>query len=421
MYLVGKEALSSSYYHWDELRHRNPPSGFTKEQWWSAIKLARKGQYQSLPLLDLKGIPFQFFSTDEILATLHNIDMRAGGTVEMPEQVTNSDTRDQYYVSSLMDEAITSSQLEGAATTREIARQMLRTNRPPRDKDERMILNNYLTMRKLADWKKQPLTPDLVFEIHRLITVDTFDDPGAVGRFRTKEELICVEDVETGESLHTPPAANELPERMKALCAFANADESQRPFIHPVLRAILLHFWLAYDHPFKDGNGRTARALFYWFMLRRGYWMFQFISISQFLVKAPAQYGKAFLFTETDDNDLNYFILHQISVIQKAVHELHRYIERKSAEIRQLSSDLRGVGELNHRQEAILNRAVRHPGTIFTVESHKRSHEIAYATARADLLGLQALGLLNKRKRGKGFVFEAALDLNVRLKGAAKL
>lgn len=417
---VGREALAGSYFHWDELRHRTPPPGFTTEQWWSAIKLTRAGLYQSVPLIDLRSKHFQYFATDETLATLHDIDMRAGGTVQMPEQVTNSETKDQYYVSSLMDEAITSSQLEGAATTREIARQMLRSNRPPRDRSEQMILNNYLTMRKLADWRQQPLTSDLVFDIHRLITVDTFDDPHASGRFRTEKELICVEDVTTGEALHTPPPANELLVRMKALCDFANADEASRPFIHPVLRAILLHFWLAYDHPFKDGNGRTARALFYWFMLRRGYWMFQFISISQFLVKAPAQYGKAFLYTETDDNDLNYFIAHQIGVIRKAVDELHHYIERKTTELHSLSAALRDVGELNHRQEAILHRAARHPGTVFTVDSHRRSHDIAYGTARADLLGLEKLLLLGKRKRGKGFAFEAATDLHSRLKGFTK-
>ena len=419
-YSVGRQQLAASYLHWDELRHRTPPPGFTPEQWWAALKFVRMSQYQPVPLQDIKGHPFYFFATDEMLATMHDIDMRAGGTVQMPEQVTNSETRDQYYVSSLMEEAITSSQLEGATTTREIARQMLRTNRPPRDRGERMILNNFLTMRKLAEWKYQPLTPELVFDIHRLITEHTFDDPSAVGRFRNEIELICVEDDSTGEILHSPPVAKELPARMDALCAFANAKESERPFIHPVLRAIMLHFWLAYDHPFKDGNGRTARALFYWFMLRRGYWMFQFISISQFLVKAPAQYARAFLHTETDDNDLNYFILHQIEIIRKSVDELHSYIERKSNELRQLSSALLRVGEFNHRQEAILNRAVRHPETIFTIESHQRSHDTAYATARADLLRLEALGFLSKRKRGKGFVFEAAHDLGVRLKGVAK-
>ena len=60
-------------------------------------------------------------------------------------------------------------------------------------------------------------------------------------------------------------------------------------FIHPMIRSIILHFWLAYDHPFVDGNGRTARALFYWSMLRHGYWLFEFISISQIILKGPDQ------------------------------------------------------------------------------------------------------------------------------------
>jgi Fic family protein len=61
---------------------------------------------------------------------------------------------------------------------------------------------------------------------------------------------------------HTPPPAAELPARLEAMCDFANS-KTPDTFIHPVVRGIFLHFWLAYDHPFVDGNGRTARALFY--------------------------------------------------------------------------------------------------------------------------------------------------------------
>ena len=92
--------------------------------------------------------------------------------------------------------------------------------------------------------------------------------------------------------------------------------------MHPAIRAIILHFWLAYDHPFIDGNGRTARALFYWLMLRHGYWLFEFISISEIILKAPVQYGEAFLYTETDQNDLTYFIIHQTEVIRKSMQSL---------------------------------------------------------------------------------------------------
>ena len=148
-----------------------------------------------------------------------------------------------------------------------------------------------------------------------------------------------------------PPLASELDERLDLMCQFANGKVPDH-FIHPVIRSVILHFWLAYDHPFVDGNGRTARALFYWSMLRSGFWLFEFISISRILVKAPIKYARAFLYTETDSNDLTYFILHQVQVIKQAIAELHSYIARKSdgvpAKIRQA---LRGTDLLNHRDK----------------------------------------------------------------------
>jgi Fic family protein len=93
--------------------------------------------------------------------------------------------------------------------------------------------------------------------------------------------------------------------------------------VHPVVRAILIHFMLGYDHPFYDGNGRTARALFYWSLARSGYWLMEYVSISRLLRQAPAQYARAYRHTETDDNDTTYFIVHQLEVIQQAIAALH--------------------------------------------------------------------------------------------------
>jgi len=120
------------------------------------------------------------------------------------------------------------------------------------------------------------------------------------------DERVHVASNVTGEILHEPPAAKELPARLERLCDFANKQIEGESFLHPVIRAILVHLWLAYDHPFVDGNGRTARALFYWAMLREGYWLFEFISISMLLKKASAQYGRSFLYTKTDDYDATY-------------------------------------------------------------------------------------------------------------------
>lgn len=199
------------------------------------------------------------------------------------------------------------------------------------------------------------------------------------------------------------------------MCDFAN-EKSPGYFIHPVVRAIILHFWLAYDHPFVDGNGRTARALFYWAMLHRGFWLFEFISISTILRQAPVQYARSFLYTESDDNDLTYFIVAQTEVLRRAITELHEYIDRKTAEVQELDSKLKALRLFNHRQAELVRHALKHPYQEYTIESHQKSHNVVYQTARTDLLQLQAKELLNMEKRGKTMVFRVPHDLATRLR-----
>jgi Fic family protein len=276
-----------------------------------------------------------------------------------------------------------------------------------------MILNNYLTMKRIGEFKTQPLGKELIFEIHELVTRDTLEDSSSAGRFRTsqEEERIGVFDSEN-RLVHNPPPASALENRLQKICDFANQTE---PFVHPVIRSIILHFMLGYDHPFVDGNGRTARALFYWSMLHHGYWLAEFISISQIVLQAPAQYGRAYLFTETDEADLTYFLLHQLSVVMRALDSLHEYISRKTHEIRNLEKELQGIEILNHRQRALIRHAVRHPGKRYTVAEHQRSQNVSYESARSDLLDLVERRLLDKAMIGKKWIFTAQPHLSGRL------
>src|SRR6266576_6923469 len=253
-------APDGKYRHWDIVRHLTPPTGLTSEEFWLAMKLARTTLYQLLPLKDVKGQPFRFAVTDGVLRKLSEIDRRLGGTLGATDQITNPQVRDTYIIKSLIEEAITSSQLEGASTTREVAKEMIQTGRKPRDRSEMMIYNNYQAMQFIRELRDQPLTAKIVLELQRILTQGAIDDPGAAGRFRRPDEQIVVMDPIVGTVLHTPPPAVELPGRMEAMCAFAN-ERDEKAFMHPVIRAIVLHLWLAYDHPFVDGNGRTARAL----------------------------------------------------------------------------------------------------------------------------------------------------------------
>ena len=409
--LMREQQDAATYLHWDELRHRPPPEGLSTRQWWLVQKLARRGT--PLPLVGTNGKPFTFCQPSLLLKGLHDIDMTAGGNVLAPEAVTNPHTRDRYLISTLMEEAITSSQMEGAATTRDVAKDMIRSGRRPRDRSERMILNNYRTMQRIRELREEPLSPALVLELHGIVTRDALDDPLAAGRLRAPGVEVVVDDL-YGTVFHVPPPAEELPQRIEALCAFANGTTPEE-FLHPVVRAISLHFWLAYDHPFVDGNGRTARALFYWSMLHQKYWLFEFISISSIINKSRGKYELSFLHTETDDNDLTYFLLAQVKVIQQAIASLHRYLERKSQEISSLQRRLQGLEGLNHRQMALLRHALRHPGFRYTVGSHQASHGVSNQTARTDLQKLAAQDLLLPLRQGRREVFSVPADLAQRL------
>lgn len=399
------------YPHWNDVRHRPAPEGATREQWWLALKTAR--QTQELPLQDAHGQPFTFSQPPELLEALHRIDRKAGGRVGGPEAVINARMRDRYLITSLQEEAITSSQLEGAATTRDVAKNLIRSGRPARDPGEQMILNNFRTMEWLQGLQDTILTPELVLSLHRRITQDTLETSDAAGRLRRSDEDVVVGDL-YGEIVHRPPPAEQLEQRLADLCAFANGD-TPAAFIHPVVRAIALHFWLAYDHPFPDGNGRTARALFYWAMLRHDYWLFSFVSISTILRKAPARYARAFRETETDDNDLTYFLLAQLKVIGQAMDQLEATIKRKNQEMKAFEKQLADLDWFNHRQLALLLHGMKHPGFRYSIRSHGTSHNVSHQTARTDLLTLADHGLLERRKRGREFLFQAPIDLGKRL------
>ena len=412
---------SDSYYHWDELRHRPLPEGFTLELWWAALKAQREGSWFPLPFADSEGVAFGYSMPSWLLERLCYIDMHAGGTIETstPDALRNPDEARRYLISSLVDEAITSSQLEGAITTRVNAREMIRTERKPRDVSEQMIFNNYQAMLRIRDWpKSEPLSPAKLFELHQILMEGTLPEgrEGEVGRFRREGEIAQVFDTRDGELLHTGVPSEKLEECIEQMCAFANGADKDGGFIHPVVRAILLHFWLAWLHPFTDGNGRTARALFYWSVLRSGYRLLEYVSISEILRTSWAQYGKAFLYTETDENDVTYFLRFHLRVIRQALEAFERHIEKRQQRMGDVERALRGHGELNYRQLALLTHALRHVDGQYTFASHAGSHGVSIPTARTDLNELETLGLLTKKRRSRTFIYRpvAGLDAKIR-------
>jgi Fic family protein len=403
------------YMPWDHMRGHRPPEGLTSEETWLISKLLRQGMQRELPLMAAEGRAFTYALPDEVLRGIEVVDKHLSGRIGVPEPVTHdAPSRARYVVTSLIEEAITSSQLEGASTTHKVAKEMLRSGRPPRTRDERMILNNYLGMLRVSEIRHEMLTPALICDLHRIVTEGTLDDPDSEGRLQLPgEDRVIVEDNADGEILHEPPPAEELPTRLQRLCDFANGTTEDINYVPPVVRSVIVHFMLAYDHPFVDGNGRTARLLFYWSMLNQDYWLAEFLPISRLLKQAPARYARSFIYCEQDEGDLTYFIISQLKVMQTAVTDLQKYIERKVAETRRIQDSLTLLSRhLNSRQIALLGNAIKNPQAQYTVQSHSRSHNVAPQTARTDLQELERQGLLTRTTLKRGYAWAPASALN---------
>ena len=411
-------AYSSKYFHWNDIRVRTPPQGYSREEWWTATKLRRMFVRRELPFVDKSGQAFSYGDSGNLYRRLREVDRDASGQIETPSaDGVHSRFRERYLISSLIEEAITSSQLEGAATTRLVAKEMLRSGRLPRDESEQMIVNNYHAMEFLRNHNGEELTVETLLELHSILTYKTLADHH-VGRFRLASDEVDVAAWD-GTVVHLPPDADELDDRINRLLAFANeTDDGQN--LHPFVRAVVLHFMVGYDHPFVDGNGRTARGLFYWSMAKSNYWLTEYLSISTIIRKAPSQYVRAYVYSGTDGGDVTYFLDYNLRVMVQAIRALHSNLARKSNEMEKLWQVIRGsdfASALNHRQIALLGHLLKYPEWIYSIAGHQRSHNVSYQTARTDLIDLAEVGLLEVSKRGRQLVYRRSSVFEDNLRG----
>jgi Fic family protein len=410
------------YLHWDKLKWRVPQA--QAKEIWFAVKFKRMLQMSQLSLLDPAGEAFNYCIPQSMEAKLHQVIKIAGGSVGVVAgSPASRQVQSRFLVSSLiMEEAISSAQLEGAATTREVAKKMLEEERAPINEDERMILNNYFLLKLAEKNCKEALTVDLILEFHRVATQGTTENNVIPGAFRASDDIFV--DAGNGEVAYQPPAFALIPERLQHLCDFANEEHSGvggKGFIAPAVKAIVLHFMIGYEHPFRDGNGRTGRALFYWYMLKHEYDLFKYVSISKLLKDSAKEYGLSYLYTETDQNDLTYFIDFQLDIIIKSFDELQKYLAEKTREFEVVVGLLENSKYshlLGFVQKDIIKKATKSPGRYFSVKEVVSDYAISDNTARKYLNELATYKLLMPSKDGRLIYYIAPVDLRARLLSA---
>ena len=418
-------AENGQYAHWEKVRFLpSETDSSSPEDRWQKIKFGRFLRQCALPLADSDGKPFWFCQLDQLAEFQHWFDEHAAGARQLAEFRRWMDEHGALGVEKpashndgLINEAIASSQLEGASTTRVVAHNMLAKPRPkPVDESQTMILNNYRAMEFIRQIEEQPLSLRLILELHRILTEGLLPDDQR-GRLRQTDNIVVRDNMDNKE-MHRPPPAAALHLRLEKLCDFANG-KTPEGFLHPALRAVILHFMLAFEHPFADGNGRTARVLFYWAMAHNGYWLMSFVSISQIIHAARRQYYRAFMHSETDGGDLTYFLLHQTNVIRRGFERLAGYIKKQSKGLRVVASHLEknpALADLNGRQMELLRRALQRPDESFSAREHRVRHRISYPSARSDLLTLADKGLLIRQKTGREYLYFPSDNLRTLLK-----
>ena len=391
---------NARYAYWTDIkyRHKALEEPLTPRLLWGYLKSQRRAA--SIAISPRYGL--RLFVTAQMQGQLYELDQLLQADRFVAELIPPAYKR-RYLMSALMEEAIRSSQIEGAATTRRVAKEMLRKNITPRDRSQRMILNNYRTMALLQEQRNAEMTEELLLQIHRSMVRGTLEHSADEGRCRTEEDDVYVANELTKEVVHTPPPASELSDFMQFFLSLCN-DREQPTFIHPILRGIIIHFLIGYMHPFVDGNGRTARALFFWYMLRSGYSLLEYLSISQVIYNGKSRYEEAYLKVETDDLDLGYFVQYHLKVLRRSIESFKSYAEQKLKEQESLTPLLR-IGGLNERQMHILRLYQESDTLSLTGGEVVQRFGVTLATAKSDLKGLVERGFLdeiayNKVKRG---------------------
>lgn len=391
--------IEDEYLYWDKVKYLTP-KGVDPQLFWGAVKMKRQMQLQTIKF---GKYTFSFMITPLMQGLLHEFDLKMGGSLSANGVISPRD-RQIYLVNSIMEEAIASSQMEGASTTRKVAKDMLRKELRPKNKSQQMIVNNYATIKQLVEEKGQVLDLNMLLDIHRSITTNTLDNPEDEGRLRQTDDIYVIDAI-TGSVAHTPPSHTEIEELLHDLFAFAS-DKDESNFIHPIIKGIILHFMLAWIHPFVDGNGRTARSLVYWYMLKKDYWMTEYLSISRVIYKNKKRYERMFLYTEADHMNMTYFILHNLQVMKKAYEDLKTYLSVKMEERNSVLQycDIEGI---NERQMQILKIINDTPSLVLSSLEVSNRFGVSDKTARTDLKVLTELGYLKRiaiNKKQSGYI-----------------
>lgn len=276
-----------------------------------------------------------------------------------------------------------------------------------RDRDIQEVLN-YREVLKYIDKSKSKLkvksgvTEKDILKIHQL-TVEKVLPKEKSGQYR--ETQVVVKNSKTGEISFTPPRSYEVKSMVADFVKWLNSEEGRE--VHPVIRAGIAHYALAYIHPFVDGNGRTARAFATLIMFSEGYDIKKFFSLEEFFDRNAGRYYGTLQSISNQKADLAGKDL--TAWLEYFSEGLAEELERVKERVKKLSLDSRLKGRtgqiaLSERQMKLVEFMESY-GSVSNKQWRGLLREYSDDTILRDLKDLQKKGLIKKKGSTKGAVY----------------
>ena len=390
-----REYVENNYLSKEKLIYKGISSRENFNEYWNDIQIRRKEQAKVLPLLDKEKAPLWYNVTEETLNNIYEIEELGRDRIEdiIPDEV-----KSDMFIESLIDEAFSSSWIEGAYSTRKRAHEMIKNELSPKNKSEKMILNNYEGLLFTLENIENELNEEYLVNLWKILTKETLEEDEITSGYRDDQVYIH----KGSEIVYEGPESKDVAKMMNSLYEYIDQYDIESP----IVKACVAHYYFVYVHPFFDGNGRTARALMNLFLIKSGYEFFKYFSISKILTEKRKQYYTAIENCEANDGDLTYFIDFYTKLLLDTMKSIRKtYLGHFGKQVvMDLFYDLDII--LNERQEKIVTTLFKSDKKFIDTKEYTKKYKVVQETARKDLQELVDLGVLKKIKRGKKYIFK---------------
>ena len=337
--------------------------------------------YKTLPLLDFDGNNVVFIENHAAVSQ---------SAVKLLLQSQDG----HYGIKAAEDEIVATSAIESIDFSRDSVRNILK-GMAPKDEQENRILGIKHGLEFIADTTNK-ITEENLYKLYMMTVGDflTDDDKLSEGNFYRHDTVYVVSDrVE-----HSGLDHKKVPEFMKLLMDFVNAKDD----VNDLIKAAIIHFYIAFVHPYFDGNGRMARLVHLWFLIQKGYRYALFIPFSSQIEKSRKAYYDAYTAIEENKKfsgkiDVTPFILYFINNVYNKMNEGTTMVETLTA-----YDDAVKEGRITEKETKLWKFVLSFYGTaeFSTKQLEKDFGDAAYATIRGFVLKFENLGLLSSVKYG---------------------